>query len=220
MTTQEQARPLCKCGHAKTNHGTSSGVCYACYCLAYYPAPAPLVRGPGASEGEPLTFTDAELEIARSAIEDVLIEWRDNRMSTLRANGLVIHEADGRESSIIRMGPETAVQIGVEAIRKHRTHVPAPAPVGAHECSPLACDCEKSEAPVGAEGTEKGGQDPITAAVGEAVSGEANEWPHPNHPGCWVVRMKCPICNAHLIRNVHLNESHHPCHDPNCGRRP
>jgi hypothetical protein len=74
-------------------------------------------------------------------------------------------------------------------------------------------------APVGAEGTEKGGQEPITVAVAQAISGEANEWPHPDHPGCWVVRMKCPICNAHLIRNVHLNESHHPCHDPNCGRR-
>lgn len=60
------------------------------------------------------------LEIGRAAIEKVLIEWRDNRLSQLmRGNGLVIREKDGKASSIIRFGPETALKIGLEAIAEH-----------------------------------------------------------------------------------------------------
>jgi hypothetical protein len=59
---------------------------------------------------------DALLEAARQKIEDVLIEFRDARISTLRGNGLVCRESDGRESHIIRMGPEAAVRIGLRAI--------------------------------------------------------------------------------------------------------
>ena len=60
------------------------------------------------------------LEVARKAIEDALIEMRDSRLSTLfRNNGLVIKEKDGKESSIIRIGPEGAVAIGLRAIANH-----------------------------------------------------------------------------------------------------
>lgn len=60
------------------------------------------------------------LEVGRKAIEDTLIEWRDNRLSEfMRGNGLVIREKDGSESSIIRFGPETALSIGLKAIAKH-----------------------------------------------------------------------------------------------------
>ena len=60
------------------------------------------------------------LEIARKAIENKLIEWRDDRLSEhLRANGLVCREKDGSESSIIRFGPETAMRIGLKAIADH-----------------------------------------------------------------------------------------------------
>jgi hypothetical protein len=59
------------------------------------------------------------MEIARQAIEDRLVEFRDERLSTLRGNGLVIRERDGSESSIIRFGPETAVAIGLNAIAQH-----------------------------------------------------------------------------------------------------
>lgn len=59
------------------------------------------------------------LEVARLAIEDVLIDMRDSRISMFgRGNGLVVKESDGTESSIIRMGPEAAVQIGLRAIAK------------------------------------------------------------------------------------------------------
>lgn len=59
------------------------------------------------------------LEIGRKAIEDVLVEFRDNRLSTLRNNGLVIKEYNGDNSSIIRMGPEDALRIGLKAIANH-----------------------------------------------------------------------------------------------------
>ena len=57
------------------------------------------------------------LELGRKAIEDVLVEWRDNRLSELnRGNGLVIRERDGKDSSVIRFGSETALRIGLEAM--------------------------------------------------------------------------------------------------------
>ena len=68
----------------------------------------------------PEIYKDAELlEIGRLAIEDMLVEWRDDRLSVMRNNGLVIKERDGENSSIIRMGPEDALRIGLEAIHKH-----------------------------------------------------------------------------------------------------
>jgi hypothetical protein len=62
---------------------------------------------------------DALLEIGRKAIEDQLVEMRDARMFTIRNNGLVIREADGKESSTIRLGSEVALKIGLEAIAEH-----------------------------------------------------------------------------------------------------
>jgi hypothetical protein len=62
------------------------------------------------------------LEIGRKAIEDALIEFRDDRLSTpMRGNGLVIREKDGKDSSIIRMGPEMALSIGLKAIHQKLT---------------------------------------------------------------------------------------------------
>lgn len=60
---------------------------------------------------------DAILEVGRKAIEDVLIDMRDSRISAmLRNNGLVIKEKDGKDSSITRLGPEQALRIGLVAI--------------------------------------------------------------------------------------------------------
>lgn len=56
-------------------------------------------------------------EVGRMAVEDELVEWRDERRSMLnRGNGLVIREADGSESSIIRFGMEMALKIALQAI--------------------------------------------------------------------------------------------------------
>ena len=59
------------------------------------------------------------LEVARKAIEDVLVDFRDSRISQIRGNGLVIREFNGDESHIIRMGPEDAMRIGLRAIAAH-----------------------------------------------------------------------------------------------------
>lgn len=73
------------------------------------------------------TLTDEDYEIARKAIEDVLIDLRDSRISVLfRNNGLVVNESDGRASPIIRMGPETAVRIGIAAIAARRSSLTDP----------------------------------------------------------------------------------------------
>ncbi len=63
-------------------------------------------------------LTDELLEVGRKAIEDALVEWRDSRLAEIRNNGLVIKEKDGKDSSIIRFGPEAALRIGIEAMRK------------------------------------------------------------------------------------------------------
>lgn len=68
---------------------------------------------------EVVELSDELLEIGRKAIEDTLVEWRDNRLSELnRGNGLVIREKGGEDSSIIRFGPETALRIGLKAMRQ------------------------------------------------------------------------------------------------------
>lgn len=60
------------------------------------------------------------LEVARKAVEDTLIEFRDSRIALLnRANGLVVHEKDGTDSPLIRLGTEDALRIGLSAIAKH-----------------------------------------------------------------------------------------------------
>jgi len=69
---------------------------------------------------ESIAEDDRLLEIARKEIEDVLVKMRDGRLSMLnRNNGLVIRERDGKDSDIIRLGPEDAVRIGLQAIAKH-----------------------------------------------------------------------------------------------------
>ncbi len=60
------------------------------------------------------------LEIGRKAVEETLIDWRDNRLSELmRNNGCVVKEKDGTASDIIRFGPETCIAIGLKAIAAH-----------------------------------------------------------------------------------------------------
>lgn len=67
-----------------------------------------------------LRVTEEELEIARKAVEDELIEFRDSGISVLRNNGLVIKYKDGSPSDIIRMGFEHAFALAIDAINKSR----------------------------------------------------------------------------------------------------
>ena len=57
------------------------------------------------------------LECARLAVENALVELRDARIGLpTRNNGLTIREYDGRASTVIRLGPEDAMRIGLKAI--------------------------------------------------------------------------------------------------------
>lgn len=56
------------------------------------------------------------LEVARRAIEATLLEFRDMGIFVPRNNGLVCREKDGTESSVIRLGSEQAMRIGLNAI--------------------------------------------------------------------------------------------------------
>lgn len=59
------------------------------------------------------------LEVARKAVEDVLIERRDSGIGMLRNNGLVCKHKDSTPSSVIRMGMEEAIAVGLDAIVEH-----------------------------------------------------------------------------------------------------
>jgi hypothetical protein len=69
-----------------------------------------------AAELTALANDDAQLEIARHAVEDRLVTLRDLRISVFRNNGLCIHEPDGEQSPVIRLGTEEALRIGLLAI--------------------------------------------------------------------------------------------------------
>jgi len=60
------------------------------------------------------------LTMAHLAVEDELVELRDARISIMGpANGLVIRERDGRESSAMRIGTRHALEIGIAAYLAH-----------------------------------------------------------------------------------------------------
>lgn len=58
---------------------------------------------------------DTALEAARLAIENELIEWRDNRRFMSGNNGFVVKERDGTPSSIIRLNTAVGLRIGIKA---------------------------------------------------------------------------------------------------------
>jgi hypothetical protein len=53
---------------------------------------------------------------AHKAVEEVLVQFRDQRISVLNArNGFVIREFDGGPSDIIRLRTRDGLRIGIEA---------------------------------------------------------------------------------------------------------
>ena len=74
---------------------------------------------------------DDLLEVGRKAVETALVEWRDSRLFEFpRGNGLVIRERDGKDSSMIRFGPEMGIRIGLKAIAQHLISLGIPRPGG------------------------------------------------------------------------------------------
>ena len=56
------------------------------------------------------------LTAAHVAVEKVLIEFRDERISVInRANGFVVREKDGAPSDIMRIGTRDGLAIGIRA---------------------------------------------------------------------------------------------------------
>lgn len=146
---EEQARPqdapprLCRCGH-----GWTPGNCPNWNCLCVVHQPAPLVRGPGASEGEPMTPRD-------------LWNWMWARCHNFHSDGsMIVTVFDAPDDP-------PAVAMIREFIARQSLPVPAPVPppVGAAVHSegcllrlsdsvallvqePRHCNCQP-EAPVG-----------------------------------------------------------------------
>ena len=50
---------------------------------------------------------------AHVAVEEEVIDRRDRRIFVLHANGVVVREADGQDSSIMRMGTREALAYGI-----------------------------------------------------------------------------------------------------------
>lgn len=63
-----------------------------------------------------LAENDLLMEVGRRAVEDQLVRLRDDRISILRNNGMVIKERDSTPSNVIRLGTEMAVQTALKAI--------------------------------------------------------------------------------------------------------
>jgi hypothetical protein len=61
-------------------------------------------------------IAEAALTAAHLAVEDVLVDFRDERISVLGpANGFVIRERDGRPSGVMRLGTRDGLRIAIKA---------------------------------------------------------------------------------------------------------
>lgn len=61
--------------------------------------------------------SDELMRAAHIAVEDLLIQMRDDRMSMPnRANGFVVRENDGSPSHVIRLGTRDGIAIAIRAI--------------------------------------------------------------------------------------------------------
>lgn len=68
------------------------------------------------SEAETIELDEDALTAAHRAVEDVLIEFRNNRISVLGpANGFVVREHDGSPSPIMRIGTRDGLRIAIKA---------------------------------------------------------------------------------------------------------
>ena len=64
-------------------------------------------------------ITDADIRAAWQRLEDVLNELRDMRVSVppgTAGHGLVVCEADGRDSSVIRLRTPEAIRLAIKAM--------------------------------------------------------------------------------------------------------
>lgn len=63
-----------------------------------------------------IEINEEAFEKARLHVENELIWMRDERISILNwANGIVIREKDGSESTVVRMRTQDALRMGIKA---------------------------------------------------------------------------------------------------------
>lgn len=62
-----------------------------------------------------IVVDDDALEVARKAVEDVLIEFRDNGVFVLVPNGFVIRYRDGSLSDVMRLSTRDGLRVGIKA---------------------------------------------------------------------------------------------------------
>jgi hypothetical protein len=63
-----------------------------------------------------MELSEEALTAAHKAVEDVLVELRDQQISVLdRGNGFVIRDPDGQPSSIMRLSARDGLRIGIAA---------------------------------------------------------------------------------------------------------
>ena len=126
------------------------------------------------------SISDDDVEAARKAIEGVLVELRDARVSLVgRGNGLCIRERDGTPSDVIRLGAEDAMRIGLKAIADHR----ASKPMAGTESECRACQ--------GFGGLGASRRCPACGSTGDS----ATPGDKPRHPRCY--GEGCPWCLLH-----------------------
>lgn len=66
-----------------------------------------------------LALDEMALTAAHLAVEDQLVQMRDDRMFVLGPrNGFIIHERDGQPSSIMRFGTRHGLEIAIRAYLK------------------------------------------------------------------------------------------------------
>lgn len=62
-----------------------------------------------------IEIDDTALEVARKAVEDTLIEFRDSSMFMIGGNGFVVRNRDGSASDIMRFSTAVGLSIGIKA---------------------------------------------------------------------------------------------------------
>jgi len=62
-----------------------------------------------------IAIDEEALEVARKHIEDILIEFRDARISIIGGNGFCVREEDGKPSPMMRLSTREGLRIGIKA---------------------------------------------------------------------------------------------------------
>lgn len=75
-----------------------------------------LIASGAVIDADTLADDEALVEAARKAIEDELIDWRDEGRFMLCGNGFTVREKDGSPSEIIRFRTDLGFRIGLRAL--------------------------------------------------------------------------------------------------------